>query len=371
MVHSRWPVLSIAVPAGSLLLAGAINLTEGSAFRDPIWAEIVVVPLVATCVLLVTVFVALHHAEVVATRVGEPYGTLLLTIAVTTIEVSIILSMMLHGENNPSLARESVFSTVMIVCAGVVGLCLTLGGWRHRQQELKRQGTSAFLATLIALTVLTLVLPDFTLGAGPGRFTPVQLAFVSFLSLLLYGGFMFAQTIRHRNDFVEETLPQSAQAESGNDSIKATILHAGLLFIGLIGIVLLAEDVARGAETGLAAMKIAQGDAIIGALIATLVLLPEAVSAIRAALNNELQRSINVALGSALATIGLTIPAIAAGSLLTGRELTLGLSPGDMVLLVLILAISTQSFGTGRTTMLTGIVHLVVFVAYLMLIVIP
>jgi Ca2+:H+ antiporter len=370
MVHSRWPVPSVAVPAIALLLALAINLTEGFAFREPMWVE-VATPLVATCVLLYTVFVSLHHAEIVAVRVGEPYGTLILTLAVTTVEVSIILSVMLHAENNPTLARESVFSTVMIVCAGVVGLCLTLGGLRHHQQELKRQGTSAFLATLIALTILTLVLPNFTLGGGPGRFTPVQLAFVSLLALLLYAGFMFAQTIVHRADFVEESVPPAEDAEGRGVSLPATLLHAGLLLLGLIGIVLLAEVVASGVENGLAAMHIAQADAIIGALIATLVLLPEALSAVRAALKNELQRSINVALGSALATIGLTIPAVAVGSLLTGRELTLGLSPGDMVLLILILGISTQSFGTGRTTMLTGIVHLVVFVAYLMLIVVP
>jgi len=214
-------------------------------------------------------------------------------------------------------------------------------------------------------------LPNFTLGAVPGRFTPVQLAFVSFLSLLLYAGFMFAQTIARRADFVEESVSPAEDMEGRHDSLAATLLHAALLLLGLIGIVLLAEVVASGAENGLSAMHIAQVDAIIGALIATLVLLPEALSAVRAALKNELQRSINVALGSALATIGLTIPAVAVGSFLTGRELTLGLSPGDMVLLILILAISTQSFGTGRTTMLTGVVHLVVFVAYLMLIVVP
>ena len=214
---------------------------------------------------------------------------------------------------------------------------------------------------------------------GPPRFHtrrrartvhPVQLGFVSVLSILLYGGFLFAQTIQHRSDFVEEVSP-AGEAQGAHETITATLLHAVLLIVALIGIVLLAEDAAKGAENGLAAMQIAQADAIIGALIATLVLLPEALSAIRAALNNELQRSLNVALGSALATIGLTIPAIAVASLVTGRELTLGLSPGDMVLLVLILSISTQSFGTGRTTMLTGLVHLVVFVAYLLLIVVP
>jgi Ca2+:H+ antiporter len=317
-----------------------------------------------------TVFVVLHHAEAVALRLVEPYGTLLLTFSVTAIEASVIVSMMLHGENNPTLARESVFSTVMIVCAGVVGVCLTLGGLRHRYQDIKRQGTNASLAVLMALTALTLILPDYTLATDPGTFSASQLAFVSVLSVLLYAAFVFAQMGRHRGDFIEDL---TSSAENGEYALEGGTITVNvlLLFVGLAGIVLLTEQVAGSIENGLAFLQVAQADAIVGFFIATLVLMPEAVSAIRAALNNELQRGLNVALGSACATIGLTIPAVAAASLLTGRSLTLGLSSGDTVLLVLALAISIVSFGTGRTTMLTGLVHLVVFVAYLFLIFVP
>lgn len=328
-----------------------------------------ILSLLAAWLVFVTVFIVLRSAEAVAHRVGEPYGTLVLTLAVTAIEASVIISMMLHGENNPTLARESVFSTVMIVCTGVVGVCLTFGGWRHLHQDIMRQGTSSYLGVMIALTVLTLVLPNFTLTTSPGTFSPMQLAFVSALSLLLYGAFVFAQTVRHRGDFVEELAPGSVDApETPAEALAPNIV---LLVLGLAGIVLLTELIAGSIEDGLAALQVAQSDAIVGAFIATLVLMPEAVSAIRSALRNDLQRSLNVALGSACATIGLTIPAVSAASLITGRGLTLGLGSGDTVLLLLALAISVISFGTGRTTVLTGLVHLVVFVAYLFLIFVP
>ena len=215
----------------------------------------------------------------------------------------------------------------------------------------------------------TLVLPNYTLSNSPGSFSSIPLLFVSLCSVLLYAGFLFTQTVRHRDDFLTDiSAPEHIHSVVSN---RASFLHAVFLLIGLLGIVLLAEDVAAGVEDGLAQLQVQQTDAIIGAFIATLVLLPEAMSAVRAAMNNELQRSLNIALGSALATIGLTIPAVAVASLLTGRELTLGLSSGDTVLLVLILLISMLSFGTGRTNLLHGLVHLVVFVAFLLLIAVP
>jgi Ca2+:H+ antiporter len=321
-------------------------------------------------IVLLTVFATLSHAEAIAHRVGEPYGTLVLTFAVTTIEVSVIVSMMLHGANNPTLARESVFSTVMIVCTGIVGICLTVGGWRHSRQDIKRQGTSAYLSVLIGLTVLTMVLPNFTLTTGPGTFSPLQLAFVSLLSVLFYAGFVFAQSYGQKDDFADER-PSAHAAAAPRAASGSLARHVLFLFVGLGGIVLLTEQVAAGVEDGLAYLQVAQSDAIVGALLATIILMPEAISAIKAALNNELQRGLNVALGSACATIGMTIPAVAAASLITQHPLTLGLSSGDTVLLLLALTMSVVSFGTGRTTILTGLSHLVIFVAYVMLIVVP
>ena len=354
------------MPLAALVMAVAVRASGLSVDEGSLSVRILIGSL-SSAIMFTTIFVVLRHAEAVARRVGEPYGTLVLTFAVTAIEVSIIVSMMLHGENNPTLARESVFSTVMITSAGVVGTCLTLGGWRHRKQAIVREGTSAYLAVLIALTVMTLILPTYTTTTGPGTFSAAQLGFVSVLSVLLYASFVFAQTVRHRDDFVE------AQAHAGSmsathQSISVSIL---LLLIGLTGIVMLAEQVAAGVEDTLVSHQVTQADSIVGALIAALVLMPEAISAIRASLNNELQRGLNVAMGSACATIGLTIPAVAAASLLTGRGLTLGLPATDAVLLILTLGICNVSFNTERTTFLTGLVHIVVFLTYVFLIFIP
>ena len=353
------------LPIATLVLAVVLQFGVVSAEHAVVPARIVL-SLLAIALVFATVFVALHHAEAIAHHIGEPYGTLVLTFAVTTIEVSVIIAMMLHGENNPTLARELVFSTVMIICGGVVGFCLTFGGMRHRHQELKRQGTNAYLAMLTALAVLILVLPDFTLSAGHGTFSPAQLAFVSVLSILLYGSFVYAQMGLHREDFVKELIEsEDSKHLSARGGISVSVV---MLFVGLAGIVLLAEHIAAGVEDALVTLQVDQADAIVGAFIATLVLMPESLAAVRASLNNELQRSLNIALGSACATIGLTIPAVAAASLITGKELTLGLGPGDTVLLLLGLGISVISFGTGRTTVLTGLVHLVVFCAYVFLI---
>ncbi|QJP13988.1 ionic transporter [Starkeya sp. ORNL1] len=365
-VNTRW-ISAVLSPIAALALGILLGLKDSVFGHLPNAVEIALT-LLALAWVFWLVFAVQGHAEAVAHRIGEPYGTLVLTLSVTVIEASVIVSVMLSGVPNPTLARESVFSTVMIVCAGILGVCLTVGGWRHVHQDLKRQGTSALLAVVVALSVLTLILPDYTLTAGIGLYSDVQLVFVSTLCLLLYGSFVFAQMTRHRDDFLDE--PQSrhhAPAVMGGSLARSALLLA----VGLIGIVLLAEYVASGLEDALVDFNFGQKDAVIGAFIATLVLMPETVAAIRASLGNELQRSLNIALGSACATIGLTVPVVAAVSLFTGSELTLGLGPGDTVLLMLALAISMISFGTGRTTVLTGAVHLVVFVAYLMLIALP
>ncbi|WP_246688635.1 MULTISPECIES: calcium:proton antiporter [unclassified Mesorhizobium] len=353
------PLAALAMALG--VRASGLSVDEGSLNVR------IVVGALSSAIMFTTIFVVLDHAEALARRVGEPYGTLVLTFAVTAIEVSIIVSMMLHGENNPTLARESVFSTVMITSTGVVGICLTLGGWRHRKQAIVRQGTSAYLSVLIALTVMTLILPTYTKATDPGTFSAAQLGFVSVLSVLLYASFVFAQTVRHREDFVQGEA-HIATKPALHESIAASAL---LLFGGLIGIVMLAEQVAASVEDTLVAYQVTQSDSIVGAMIAGLVLMPEAISAIRASLNNELQRGLNVAMGSACATIGLTIPGVAAASLLTGRGLTLGLPAADAVLLVLALFTCAVSFSTERTTFLTGMVHVVVFFTYVFLIFVP
>lgn len=364
--REKW-VSTVLSPIAALTLGILLVLKDFTFGHLPTTAEITLTGLSLAWVFWL-VFAVQGHAEAVAHRIGEPYGTLVLTLSVTVIEASVIVSVMLSGVPNPALARESVFSTVMIVCGGILGVCLTVGGWRHVHQDLQRQGTSALLAVVVALSVLTLILPNYTLAAGVGLYSSTQLVFVSTLCLLLYGSFVFAQMTRHRADFLDA--PHSAHHAHAAPA-GGLARHIALLAVGLVGIVLLAEYVASGLEDALVDFDFGQKDAVIGAFIATLVLLPETVAAIRASLDNELQRSLNIALGSACATIGLTVPVVAIVSLVTGSNLTLGLNPGDSILLLLALAISMISFGTGRTTVLTGAVHLVIFVAYLMLIALP
>ncbi|MFL5160881.1 MAG: calcium:proton antiporter [Microvirga sp.] len=369
--HARTPVAAMAFPAAALALVAGLGLGAQRLAAAPPWVAEMGVPALATVVLIGAVFAALHHGEGVAARLGEPFGTLVMTIAVTTIEVAIIASLMLHGENNPTLAREAVFSVVMIVCTGAVGLCLLTGALRHYEQDLRPRGTSAFLAALTALSVLTLVLPNYTITTRGPTFSPAQLAFVSVVSVLLYGAFLFVETVRHRSDFLDVRAEAADGGAPETPSNRQALVSLGWLIASLFGVVFLAKKVAAGVEDALDGAGLARPDALVGAVIALLVLLPEIVSAVLAAARNRLQTSLNIALGSALATIGLTIPAVCVVSLLTGRELALGLETRDSVLLFLTLGLSALSFGTGRTNLLTGLVHHVVFATYILLLIAP
>ena len=348
-----FPVLSFAV------LAAAFTAGLGA----PLSA-------LAAVVLIATVFAAVWHAELVAHRVGEPFGTLVLAIAVTVIEVALIVSVMLGGgADKAALARDTVFAAVMLVCNGVVGGCLVAGGMRHGRQGFQVQGASAALAVLAALTILTLVLPNYTVSTPGPVFTAAQLGFVAVVSLLLYGAFVFEQTVRSPADFLPDEDPAKAGDHGLPPSNRQTLVSAGLLVVALLAVVGLAKALSPAMEAGIAAAGAPK--ATIGVVIAALVLLPEAVTALRAARDNRLQTSLNLALGSALASIGLTIPAVAAVSILLHVPLTLGLDPKDTVLLALTLIAGVVTLGTGRTTTLQGVVHLVILAAYLFLSVVP
>ena len=317
--------------------------------------------------LIATVFAAVYHAEVVAHRVGEPFGTLVLAVAVTVIEVALVASMMLGaGPEKAALARDTVFAAVMIVCNGIVGLCLLAGGARHREQDFRLQGASAALAVLAALTVLSLVLPNHTTTLPGPIFSTAQLVFAGVVSLVLYGTFVFVQTVRHRDYF----LPESGEEEhAGPPSAAAALASLALLLAALVAVVALAKLLSPSVEAGVARMG--APDAVVGVVIAKLVLLPEGLAAVRAARANRLQTSLNLALGSALATIGLTIPAVAAISIAFAQPLALGLEAKETVLLGLTLLVSVITLGTGRTTVLQGMVHLVIFAAFLFFAVVP
>jgi Ca2+:H+ antiporter len=319
--------------------------------------------------LLGTVFAAVYHAEVVAHRIGEPFGTLVLALAVTVIETALIVSVMIAAPiEKAGLARDTVFAAVMIVCNGIVGVCLLMGGARHHEQGFQVQGASAALAVLVALTSLALILPNYAASELGPLYSTAQLVFAGLVSLVLYGSFVFIQTVRHRDYFLPGQ-SGSEKAHAPPPSSKAAVVSAGLLLVSLVAIVGLAKILTPTVELGIA--YIAVPKAVVGIIIAALVLLPEGLSALRAARADRLQTSLNLALGSALATIGLTIPAVAVVSLLIRQPLELGLNAKDQVLLALTLIVSVITLGTGRTTVLQGIVHLVIFAVFLFFAMVP
>lgn len=315
-----------------------------------------------------TVFVAVYHAEVVAHRVGEPFGSLVLAVAVTVIEVALIVSVMVAGGTDAAvLARDTVLAAVMIVCNGIVGLCLLAGGLRHREQVFQLQGAKAALSVIIALTTLTMVFPNVTSTTPGPTFSSSQLAFVAFVSLTLYGSFLFVQTVRHRDYFLSESGEGETHALPPPN--RVAVLSTGLLFVSLVLVVALAKMLTPTLE--LLIETAGAPRSVLGIVIAGLVLLPEGLASYRAARANRLQTSVNLALGSVLATIGLTIPSVAGVSILFHKPLTLGLAAKEELLLALTLIVSLLTIGTGRTTVLQGIVHLVIFAVFLFLSVVP
>lgn len=335
------------------------------------WGQILPMPaVVLVAVALVgAVLTAVHHAEVVAHRVGEPFGTLILALAVTVIEAALVVSMILSGgEGAAAIARDTVYAAVMIVCNGVVGLCLLLGGLRHHVLVFRIDGTSPALSVLAALSVLVLVLPGFTTTTPGPTYSPSQLAFAGLMSLVLYAAFVFVQTVRHRDYFlpVETGALDEHAPPPGNPE---TVLSLFLLLVCLVAVVGLAKLLAPVIQSGVAV--IGAPAAVVGVAIAMLVLLPETVAAARAARANRMQTSLNLALGSALATIGLTIPVVAVLSVLFDFPLVLGLPGKEMVLLALTVVVSVLTLGSGRATVLQGTVHLVMFAVFLFLAIFP
>ena len=353
---SLWSVI-VPFAAGAML---------ATAWGRPATALLVTAAAVA---LIAAVLVAVHHAEVIAHRVGEPFGTLVLALAVTVIEASLIVSMMLSGGPETSaLARDTVFATVMIVCNGVVGLCLIAGSMRHHVVAFRVEGTVPALAVLTTLATLTLVVPDFT-STTPGPTLSVsQLAFVGVVSLVLYAVFVLIQTVRHRDYF----LPVGSQGEDEHaapPTTRAALASVALLLVSLVAVVGLAKVLAPLIESAVQSAGMPQ--AVVGICIAMMVLLPETLSAVRAARNDRMQTSFNLALGSALATIGLTIPVVAVTSIVMGLPLILGLPPTELTLLALTLLLTSMTLVGGRATVLQGAVHLVVFATYLFLAITP
>ncbi|MBK8579906.1 MAG: ionic transporter y4hA [Candidatus Accumulibacter sp.] len=353
------PVWSIAVPVLACIMLAAIwGLAPG-------WF----LSAIAGSTLIASVLVAVHHAEVIAHRLGEPFGTLVLALAVTVIEVSLIVSMMrAGGEGSSALARDTVYATVMIVCNGVIGLCLLMGSIRHRTIGFRVEGTTPALAVLATLTTLTLVLPTYTSSTAGPTFSAPQLVFAGVVSFVLWGVFVFVQTVRHRDYFLPAN-GHSEDAHAAPPSGATALISLVLLLVSLVAVVGLAKVLAPSIEA--AVVGAGMPHAVVGIAIALMVLLPETMSAVRAARSDRMQTSFNLALGSALATIGLTIPAVAATSILLGLPLDLGLPPKEVALLALTLLLTSTTLSGGRATILQGAVHLVVFAVFVFLAMVP
>jgi Ca2+:H+ antiporter len=359
MPRSAWifPALAVLFFAGATALGVTFTPSAaGSAFA----AALLVI-------LFGTVFAAVHHAEVIAERIGEPYGTLLLTLAVTVIEVALIATIMLGDKPVPTLARDTVFAVVMIVCNGLVGICILAGGLRYREQDVQVAGSNLYLSVLIVMGTITLIMPNYTLTTPGPVYSAVQLGFVSVVTLLLYAVFLYTQTVRHRGYFVGSEHDSGADGRPLSNAMLG--LSITLLLVSLLAVVLLAKKFSLVVD--FATARIGAPPAFAGVLVALLILLPESVAAIAAARKNDLQKSMNLALGSSLATIGLTIPAVAVAAYALDKQLVLGLDPQSMVLLGLTFVLSMLTSGTGRTNILFGLVHVVVFAVFVFLVFVP
>ncbi len=352
-----WPLL--APPAAAGLVAAIL--------ADAVPQAGPVVPAVAVVLLFAAVFAAVHHAAVLAVKVGEPFGSILLALSITALEVGLILAVMVSGAAGAdTIARDTVFSVVMLVLNGVIGLCLVLGGARYRRQEFLVQGASGMMSVVVTLSVIVLVLPNFTLTTIGPTYGDTQLIFVGGASLVLYVVFVFVQTVRHRDDFVIDFgLPHGAPVPSG--MVAAT--SATLMIVSLAAVILLAKSLTPQVEAAVAGAGLPPG--VVGVVIAILVLLPEGITAVNAARRNDLQTALNLSLGSAAASIGLTVPIVGVASVTLGLPLVLGLAADDLVLLLVTFLVAMMSLATGRTTILPGAVHLVILGMFLLLAAVP
>ena len=362
LVVNEWPLL-VSLTTSLLFLMLSQNF-----FASRFWLAFSFTWLFA--VILLSASAVVRHAESLAATLGEPLGTLILTLSVTVIEVMMISSVMFAGKGHPAMARDAAFAVVMIALNGMIGLSLLLGGLRYHEQEYNLQGANAFLAAIVPLLVLTLVLPNFTVSSHGPRFSPFQATFIIVMSLALYGVFLAMQTVRHKEYFMEPrsaATPQSpALGEPSETKVWSPAFHFPMLLVYLGLIVYLSRRIAVPIDYGIDVLRLPP--ALGGLLVSVLVMSSESLGALRAALANQLQRCVNLLLGSVLANISLTIPAVLTVGLISGQPIILGLPPVELTLLLLTLGVSALTFSNTRSNVLLGAVHLILFVAYLMLI---
>jgi Ca2+:H+ antiporter len=359
LARREWLLLVSLSTAGLFLGFGKQWLADLS---HPAWFGLILIWLFGA--ILLSALGVVRHAESLAVKLGEPLGTLVLTLSVTGIEVIMIGALMSADRGNVAFARDAMFAVLMIVLNGMVGLCLLLGGARYREQVYNLQGANSFLAVIVPLAVIGLVLPDYTSAPGP-TFSPLHAAFLIFMSVGLYGVFLAIQTARHRDYFLS---PQDVAQAAGHDgqAIHTAVYYAPLLLAYMAPTVFLAEKISAPIDYGI--HELHAPASLGGMLVSVLVLFPESVAAVRAALSNRLQRAVNLLFGSVLASISLTVPAALTIGFVTGQTVVLGLGAVNTVLLLLTLAVTVLTFSSPRTNVLLGAVHLLLFVAYVMLI---
>ncbi len=364
-MRREFPLL-VGLGTAAIFFAGGSQFVELVAHP----AAMIVVFLWLFAVILWSAICVVRHADCLAIKLGEPYGTLILTLSAISIEVVMISTAMLHGANNPTLGRDAIFAVVMIALNGLVGLSLLLGGLRYREQYYNLQGVNSYLNVIMTLAVLGLVLPNFTTSKSGPNFSTEQEVFLIVVSLLLYGIFLLIQTVRHRRYFMEpEDVVIPPTSTHHPVQVRSTAFHAVMLLLYLVAVIFMAEKFAIPLDNSIEQFHMPQ--AFGGAIVAALVLSPEGLGAIRASLENQLQRSINILLGSVLATIGLTIPAVLTIGLITKRSVTLGVEGANLPLLLLTLAVSIVTFTSRKTNVLQGCIHLLLFAMFVLLIFVP
>ncbi len=360
MITREWPLLPVYA---TTVVFYAFDQALLGGLASAAWGAFVLAWLFG--IMLQSAFAVVRHSECLAEIFGEPYGTLILSLAITVIEVMMIAAVMFTGPEVSTTARDTMFAVIMIVFNGMAGVALLAGGLRYHEQTYNLQGANAFLAVIVPLAVLGLVLPNFTESAPGGQLSRLHESFLILMSLALYGIFLAIQTLRHRHFFLDRPGETEEKAPPITD-LRPAAYHGALLVLYIVPIVLLSKKIAVPLDYGVRVLGAPA--ALVGFLVAALILAPESLGAVRATLVNQMQRSINLLLGSVLASISLTIPAVLAIALLTDRTVVLGLAAVDAVLLVLTLAMATLTYASGRTNILQGAVHLLLFCAYVVLI---
>ena len=364
-LRKEWP---ICLSVGTAILFAIFGKAWLGNLASPWWAGFMFGWLFGG--VLLSAFAVVRHADCLAIKLGEPYGTLILTLSVIGMEVMMVSAVMLTGGSDPTLARDTMFSVLMIVLNGLFGLALLAGGWRHGEQQYNLQGAVSYLAMLVPLAMLSLVMPAYAESTMSPALKTARAWALGLTSIGLYGVFLAVQTRRHPGFFLQPgatTLSDEAKEaqEHGHLDVRSTPFHAVLLLLCLLPVVVLSKKLAVVLDYGVE--RLGAPVALGGMIVAILILAPEGMTAVRAALGNRLQRSVNLLFGAALTTIALTVPAVIFISLSTGLPLTLGLSPASQVLLATTLLLSVVTCTTGRTNVLNGFIHLLLFGAYFIL----